>query len=654
MRRTNVLYYGIDAPLPGRIPLRAGPLRMFFESGDLRTIQYAGVEVLRRVYVAIRDRNWGTLPNVLSDIRIDVREDSFEITYQAANQAGAIDFRWQMHITGEVDGTITFGMDGTAHSTFLSNRIGFCVLHPAACAGVNCRVEHLDGSESRAELPYLIDPVQPVAPFYEMRALSHQVQGSLWARVQFDGGNFEMEDQRNWTDASFKSFSPPLRLPFPVEVKEGTRINQSIRLSLEGEARPTLKGKETGEASLELTLEPSADPLPLPPVGLCCASHRQALNQNEIARLKALHLDHLRVDLHPEDPALEALLRQATIEARALGAKLDVALFISAGGEGLAELSALVRRMMPPVRAWLIYPAGGGQPGADAVANALAQAHRHLTGAIGGAQFASGADADLILLQRAMPPLEQVDLVTFAITPQVHAFDQVSIIETLEAQPRAVQTARQRAAGKPVMVSPVTLRQRHNPFATGAELPPAPGELPPQVDPRQMSLFGAAWTLGCLGALAGCGTASLTFYETTGWRGVMETTAGSPNPERFQTLPGEVFPLYHVLAAAGAFAGGEVIPTRATCPQQFTGLALRKGRRERLLLAGLAPFEQTVSVELHRPRAICRRLDETNVEEAMRRPESFMHAGTVLEAGANGRLAIDLLPYAFACLDFSD
>jgi len=41
MTRQAVLYYGTDAPLPERIPLQAGPLRMFFEDGDLRSIQSA-------------------------------------------------------------------------------------------------------------------------------------------------------------------------------------------------------------------------------------------------------------------------------------------------------------------------------------------------------------------------------------------------------------------------------------------------------------------------------------------------------------------------------------------------------------------------------------------------------------------------------------
>jgi D-apionolactonase len=41
-----------------------------------------------------------------------------------------------------------------------------------------------------------------------------------------------MEDQRNWTDASFKTYSTPLELPFPVEVAAGERIFQRVVLSI--------------------------------------------------------------------------------------------------------------------------------------------------------------------------------------------------------------------------------------------------------------------------------------------------------------------------------------------------------------------------------------------------------------------------------------
>ena len=68
MLPARVLCYGTDEPLPERVPLRAGPLSLIWEGGDLRTIKVGGREVLRRIYVATRDRNWGTVSNVMSNV----------------------------------------------------------------------------------------------------------------------------------------------------------------------------------------------------------------------------------------------------------------------------------------------------------------------------------------------------------------------------------------------------------------------------------------------------------------------------------------------------------------------------------------------------------------------------------------------------------
>ena len=57
----NVARYGREQDLPEQRELRTGPLRMIFEQGDLRYVRLGDREILRRVYVAIRDRNWATV-----------------------------------------------------------------------------------------------------------------------------------------------------------------------------------------------------------------------------------------------------------------------------------------------------------------------------------------------------------------------------------------------------------------------------------------------------------------------------------------------------------------------------------------------------------------------------------------------------------------
>jgi hypothetical protein len=138
----------------------------------------------------------------------------------------------------------------------------------------------------------------------------------------------------------------------------------------------------------------------------------------------------------------------------------------------------------------------------------------------------AGTNAYFTELNRQRPPVRVLDFVSYSVNPQVHAFDNASLVETLETLPATVQSARQFCDDLPICISPITLKPRFNAVATGPEPEPAPGELPKPVDARQMSLFGAAWTLGAIARLAQSEAARLTFYETTGWRGVMETGDG--------------------------------------------------------------------------------------------------------------------------------
>src|SRR5262249_1291876 len=153
---------------------------------------------------------------------------------------------------------------------------------------------------------------------------------------------------------------------------------------------------------------------------------------------------------------------------------------------------------------------------------------------------------------RRRPPVGVLDGICYTAHPQEHASDNRSLAETLAGLSATAEGARRLGGGLPLSITPITLHKRVNPYATGEAPDPAPDSLPPRVDVRQMSLFGAGWTLGSLHSVAEGRASSVSYYETTGWLGVMETERGSPLPDRFPSLPGAVFPMYHVLADVGA------------------------------------------------------------------------------------------------------
>src|SRR5437868_6956610 len=104
--------------------LRAGPLRMELDGADLRYVRLGHHEVVRRLYVAVRDRSWNTVPPALSNLVVDREPDRFRVTFTCAHRQDAVDFLWDGLVTGSADGTIRYAMHGRARSTFERARIG--------------------------------------------------------------------------------------------------------------------------------------------------------------------------------------------------------------------------------------------------------------------------------------------------------------------------------------------------------------------------------------------------------------------------------------------------------------------------------------------------------------------------------------------------
>src|SRR6185503_13427410 len=127
-------------------------------------------------------------------------------------------------------------------------------------------------------------------PAFDELVLSPASGGEV--RFTFTGDLFEMEDQRNWTDDSFKTYSTPLALPWPKDAVPG----QSLRQSLTMTARGLAAGTAAVAGPPRLTVGPVLG-RPLPPVGLGLTSQAGPLAPSDIERLRALRPAHLRVDL---------------------------------------------------------------------------------------------------------------------------------------------------------------------------------------------------------------------------------------------------------------------------------------------------------------------------------------------------------------------
>ncbi len=97
----------------------------------------------------------------------------------------------------------------------------------------------------------------------------------------------------------------------------------------------------------------------------------------------------------------------------------------------------------------------------------------------------------------------------------------MSLVENLAAQADTVKTLRHIYGGNcSAHISPVTLRKQFNPYAT--DLTKRAVAEAAQVDERQYSAFGAAWTLGSIKHLIAGGAGSATYFRDSGKLGIVD------------------------------------------------------------------------------------------------------------------------------------
>ncbi|MCS6835419.1 MAG: hypothetical protein NZ750_05300 [Anaerolineae bacterium] len=639
--QTLRLLHGYATLFPTVTTLRAGPVQALYEQGQLRRICVGQFELIRQIYSAVRDHNWETVSGLIQEHTLQIASDHFEVEFDSLHQAGDVHFSWRGRITGSADGTIVFHMLGEALARFRRNRIGFCVLHPMECAGRRCRLIHTDGSQTESAFPITIAPHQP---FFSIRAVQHEYAEGRWVEVLMEGDTFEMEDQRNWLDASYKTYCTPLSLPFPVEVTPGTRIEQRVTVRLlqsEQAEQPVDSPIRLSDAT---TLRPNtARQAAWPMIGLC-ASSPSAIYPKACERLQKLRLDHLRLDVRPSDEEWTEQYRAQVEEARCTGLPIEVAVHL--GDEPEAELSRLqtVLAAAPvPVLRYLIFKQGEKVTSAQWLRMARRILGQNTT-------LIGGTDAFFTELNRERPGTEEVDGVIYSINPQVHAFDDQSLVETLAVHEVTVQSARAFIDRLPIHVGPVTFKMRWNPNATAPQLPAPAEALPTQADARQMSLFGAGWTLNSLKYLVLGGATTLTYYETVGYKGVMALETGSQYPDQFWDIAGGVYPMYHVFADWADCKGGLVGDLASSDSMRVDGCMLKTDERNRYLLANLTHEAQDCTLEVSGSLRL-RRLDIHNVELAMREPEAYREqAWEIVQADGAG-LHLRLEPFSLVTID---
>jgi D-apionolactonase len=630
------LLAGTPVVPPTPTPLKRGALSVEFEDGALRNIRLGDTLVLQRIYSAVRDQNWATISGVVRLISEERTDTEIKIVFECAHQQNDIDFIWTgtVHLTAS---EVAFDMEGVAMSSFKRNRIGFCILHDSNVAGKPCIIEHIDGIKTEGAFPLDIAPHQP---YLNIRSVQHAVDANTTVTVRMEGDTFEMEDQRNWSDASYKTYCTALSLslPFPAFVESGTRIHQRIILTVSG-------APASAETSMPILISRIEGETSLPALGLALADEDVPAGPRQLEALKALHLKHLRVDLEPASDTFPSKVAYAARMSHELNAPLEIALWLNDVEADLARLSEALRQTPLNIARWLVFH----RPNQRTVTpgEIIEQARPGLK-ALSDAPIFSGTDAFFTQLNRAHPNPALIDGVTYSSNPQVHAFDNRTLIEALEIHGLQVTNAHRIVGDKPVAVSALTLKMRWNPDATAPSITPK-GELPRHVDPRQMSLLTAVWTLGSIKHQAQAGAHCLTYFTTHGMDGVMDSEGGSPVPDKFPTVGG-VYPVYWVFFILGSLKEARVLHTQSSHPRLVDVLEVAHANGRLIMIANYTPEPQTVMLKDMGGTYQQRHLNESIVIHAIAQPDAF-HSQPIETIRSEGDLNLTLAPYGIVFLE---
>jgi hypothetical protein len=494
------LLFGTDEPVAESIALGAGPLQLELRGARLWHVHVGDIEVWHGAAFLYRDADWRTPEPLIERLESDIGPDAFRVSVHGHFPTD-VPITFALDIQGSRDGRIRFAAEAMPQADILTNRLGVCLMHPMSASGNRVEIEHADGRRSQSTLPTLIPPWPP---FMLIRAIRHEYAAGHWARCAFDGDVFELEDERNNADASFKTYSRSNMMPRPYRLRGGVPVRQSVELMLE----PPLPRMSARRSPSSVSVRIGAEAGALPPIGIEISVGDADASEATREALRAMSPAVLHLTLDDDGRAVrwDGIRKLLSLA----GARLRLDVSIGSNGRATAALE--------PLRASLaaagIVPASlaifpSEQPCIDVARKLFPET------AIGG-----GTPHFFVQLNR-LEGLGTVDFLTFTSSAIVHGADDEVVMLGLQSLPSMIETLNARFPGLPVQVGPATIATRRSPLGQAAKTDGKQRLAMATDDPRARGLYAGAWLLGYVASLAAAGAEGITVMSLTGPSGII-------------------------------------------------------------------------------------------------------------------------------------
>lgn len=566
--------YGTPQPPAELKCARLGQVELLLGDGAVRGLYFGGVEVLRGVDYPVRDADWNTFD--AETLVEELHQTASSLSFRRQFRTGGGKLIGNFSIDCSDNGIVDFSFDLEVLEDMEVNRAGFVILHPATFARSPVQVTHGNGRVTDGVFPSRISAGQP---FFDIAAISQSVNG-VFADLKFEGEVFEMEDQRNWSDASYKTYCRPLGWERPYVVTAGTRIQQFIHIAMSAQGQAQLGSRSTSLGSGELTGRP------VPEIALALQDGWQGASAALEALVDVPVLLHIDLDDDLWAVRLQSLLQSLSVHAPDLEVVVpdDPAESLARLRQlhaALDEASKLPKRITVLPAAYLFshQPDGEWPTGLSPV-----DAAEMARGIFANCLIGGGVLTNFTELNRCPAAATAGDFVTHSTTAIVHAADDRSVMQSLEALPQIFSSAETLGEGRPYRLGLVSIGMRSNPYGACVAVNEARVRRPMAMDdPRQRGLFAAAYMVGAVAATQASIVECMALAAPTGPFGLADEQA--------------VFPAYHAFLGLKCLSGFD----RRTLdtPDWCAGVAARAGELEGMVLANLTSEPQ----KLHLPHS---------------------------------------------------
>ena len=434
----------------------------------------------------------------------------------------------------------------------------------------------------KTRFPKFISPGQPV---FEIRSLKHTVAPGVTATVLMEGNKYEMEDHRNWMDASYKTYVCSLLDPWPYTLKKGESFTQSITVTIEGKAKA-----KAAKASSAIAVSVGGTKGRVPAIGVGVPMSQASATLAAVDHVVAACPAHLVCQIDGRNGGAQAAAEAFRSLKEKTSKPVTLEIVLPAKAPAMDEVAAIagevraaglqpdavVITQMHDLKSFQPNTPRPWGPTYEEMAAAVRQHFPNVP--CGGGMLSFFTE-----LNRKPVPKGVFDFVTHSVCPIVHTADDVSVMETMESMPSIIASTRNMIGRTPYHLGPSSIACRDNPYGAAVAANPGNGRVClSDNDPRQRGMFAAAWNLGLVAASARGGIDVVTLGAATGHQGII-------------TADGLV-PAYHVMAGLASASHARRLDAQSSDQARVEVLAYATKAARSLWLANLTSEAQTVKI----------------------------------------------------------